>query len=47
MEKMTQSRKDESIAKLHEKLSDDEFSKYWEERKKMTMEEAVQLVVSS
>ncbi|MDQ3022248.1 MAG: tetratricopeptide repeat protein [Bacteroidota bacterium] len=34
------------INKLHEKLSDEEFSKYFEEGKKLTFEQAAELVLS-
>ena len=33
------------ITKLHEQLSDEEFSKYWEEGKKLTLEQAVELAL--
>jgi predicted ATPase/class 3 adenylate cyclase/Tfp pilus assembly protein PilF len=34
------------INDLHEKLSDEEFAKYWEEGKKMTIEQATELALS-
>jgi len=37
--------KDETIAKLHEHLSIEVFNKYWEEGKKLTLEEAVELAL--
>jgi len=46
-DKYEQKIKDEIIEKLHENLSEEEFEKYWEEGKKMMLEEACQLVVSS
>jgi hypothetical protein len=46
-DKYEQKIKDEIIVKLHEHLSDEEFEKYREEGKKMMLEEACQLVVSS
>ena len=33
------------ITKLHEQLSEEEFSKYWEEGKKLTLEQAVELAL--
>ena len=47
LEKIEQKIKDKTIAELREQLSDDEFIKYWEEGKMMTLEEAVQLTVNS
>ena len=38
--------KDETIAKLHEHLSKKEFNKYWEEGKKLTLDEAVALALN-
>ena len=35
----------QTITKLHEQLSDKEFSKYWEEGKKLTLEQAVELAL--
>ena len=45
--KKEQKIKDENIAKLHEQLCDEEFDKYREEGRKMTLEEAVKLAVNS
>jgi non-specific serine/threonine protein kinase len=39
-------RKDETISKLVKHLSDDEFKKYWEEGKNLTLEEACQLAMN-
>jgi hypothetical protein len=36
---------EQTITKLHEKLSDEEFTKYWEEGKKLTLDEAVELAL--
>jgi hypothetical protein len=33
------------ITKLHKQLSEEEFSKYWEEGKKLTLEQAVELAL--
>ena len=46
-DKYEQKIKDEIIEKLHENLSEEEFEKYREEGKKMTLEEVCQLAVSS
>ena len=37
--------KDETTAKLREQLSEEEFNKYCEEGKKLTLEEAVELAL--
>ena len=47
LDKKEQKLKDENIAKLHEQLSDEEFDKFLEDGRKMTLEEAVQLAVNS
>ncbi|MBK9229237.1 MAG: hypothetical protein IPL67_19800 [Ignavibacteria bacterium] len=46
-DKYEQKIKDEIIEKLHEHLSDEEFEKYREEGKKMTLEEAAQLIIDN
>jgi len=35
----------QTITRLHEQLSDEEFNKYWEEGKKLTLDEAVELAL--
>ncbi len=44
--KNDQTKKDNTIAKLHEQLSDKEFNKYWEDGKKLTFEEAIALALN-
>jgi len=46
LDKSSRLLKDETKAKLREQLSEEEFNKYWEEGKKLTLEEACQLAVS-
>ncbi len=46
-DKNDQAKKDEYVAKLHEQLSDEDFNKYWEEGKNLTLEEAVELALVS
>lgn len=45
LDKVRQTGKDETLAKLHEHLSEEEFNKFWEEGKKLTLEEAVELAL--
>ena len=46
-DKYEQKIKDEIIEKLHEQLTEEEFEKYREEGKKMTQEEACQLIIDN
>ncbi len=46
-DKYEQKIKDEIIEKLHEQLTEEEYAKYREEGKKLTMEEAVQLIIDN
>ena len=45
-DKSYQARKDETIAKIIKLLSDEEFSKYREEGRNLTLEEVCQLVIN-
>ncbi len=45
-DKNYQARKDETIAKIVKHQSNEEFSKYWEEGKNLTLEEVCQLVIN-
>ena len=42
-----QLKKDETIKKLHEQLSDEDFNKYWEEGKNLTPQEACKMAIDS
>jgi len=47
LDRMDQMIKEQTEKELHNKISDEEFEKYFEEGKKLTLEEAWQLVVNS
>ncbi|MGB3017710.1 MAG: hypothetical protein WBC65_07875 [Ignavibacteria bacterium] len=46
-DKYEQKIKDEIFEKLQEQLTEEEYAKYREEGKKLTMEEAVQLIIDN